>query len=336
MLATEALKNGKESQKLDEHPREKIASIQIVYIKQKIRHYTNEGFVKCYEIFPYILPEVIEYFEQNGYGLCNGKISWKNATFGEALHNNGIANRMFLKKVAEEINYTLKSGYTTTYKFPLRHIHCKNAINTLKDLGYEVIQDGRQLVLSVKDAKESVLKGHIINLPYAIEVKESCYRAQKRIINDLIEVNVQLGFNKAVIPLKYEIGEFLPEVFEYYLSKGFDIKQDTISWNHLNNAEELAYPLLNSIYSKVKRYSTLNSVAIVLKQTITDEVMQKLLLAGYNLYVFSDSTIISWENDNLISGGEKIVSNEELNIEGLPQSLASSILLQIEDEISSY
>lgn len=334
MLSTEALENVGESQDLLDESREKIVLIQISHIQNRIKHYSNNGYMKCYENIEYILPETLEHFQKEGFGLCHGKISWKNATFGQAHQYYEISNRMFLKKVSEEIEYILKSGYETSFIFPRQHIHCDKAIKILEDLGYHIIVQGRQIKLSVKNAKPSILKGGIINLPTAMEVKNICCENQKRIINDLIEENVQLNLNEAVIPLKYDLREFLSEVKDYYLANGFLLNEDAISWNHMTKGDELTVPILNNIYSKIRKYSKQNAIAVFVKHVVTTEVVSKLLSNGFDVFIFNDGILISWENASKGQKGKRVSDSENFNIDKLSQTVANSILIQCMQEIS--
>ena len=352
MLANEALNYVKKSQEytetqkiscsteetdgIDISEREKLVKMQIAYIDRKIRHYANIGFMKCYDTLEYILPEVLNHFYEKGFGLCRDRISWKNATFGEALDCYEIANIAFLKKVAEEIRYIQKCGYETSFRFSSSHIHCTKAIKVLEDLGYHIFTKGKQLTISVKRAKSSVLNVRIPNLPSAIELKQICYDRQKQIIDDLIEASVNEGVNEAVIPIKYDLKEFLSEVMECYLSNGYFVNQDTISWNHATKDEQLDIVLLRSIYSKIKAYLHLQSTAIVLKQHVTTQVIEKLLVDGYDVYSFNDATVISWENANVNVAGKRYFSSERFNIDNVSETLSRSILLQLEEELRIF
>ena len=319
------------SEKEDISVRERVAKIQITYLNSQIRHYTNSGLVKCYNTLEYILPEVLSHFHEKGFGLCQDKITWKNATFGEALDCYEIANRAFLKKVVEEISYMQKNGYKSTFKFSASHIHCKKAIKILEDLGYHIFTKGKQLIVSVKHAKESTLNGHIISLPSAIEVKKICYDRQKQIIDDLIENSVNEGLNEVTIPLKYDLKEFLSEVREHYIATGYVVNEDTISWDHTVKDEHLDTAVLNNIYSKIRRDIHLKSVAIIVKQYVTIQVIEKLLADGYDVYTFSDATLISWENADANQVGKRHFSSEKFSIDKVSATFVDSILLQLRD-----
>ena len=342
MLAKKRLNGVKEGEEFEKIPkfiwhvdeenisqRESLAKNQIAYLDIQIRHYANNGFVKCYDTIEYILPEVLAHFQEKGFGLCQDKIAWKNATFGEALDCYEIANRAFLKKIAEEISYMQKYGYESSFKFSSLHIHCKNAIKILEDLGYHICTKGKQLIISVKYAKESVLNGHIINLPSAVEVKKLCYDKQKQIIDDLIENSVNEGLNEIVIPLKYDLKEFLSEVREYYLASGYFVNDDIISWHYDTKCQYLDSLILKNIYRKITIDTSLKSVAIIVRQHITSQVVEKLLQDGYDVYTFSDITLISWENADVNDVGKRHFSSEKFSIDNVSESFADSILQEL-------
>lgn len=329
MLAKERLNVIKDVDEDNVLQREKLAKLQIAYLDTQIRHYTNNGLVKCYDTIEYILPEVLSYFHEKGFGLCHDKIAWKNATFGEALDCYEIANRAFLRKVAEEIDYMQKYGYESTFKFSVSHIHCKKAIKILEDLGYHIFTKGKQLIVSVKHAKESTLNGHIIRLPYAMELKKICYDRQKQIIDDLIENSINEGLNEVIIPLKYDLREFLSEVREYYLSSGYLVNEDTISWNHATKCQYLDSLIIKNIYRKITIDTNTKSVAIIIRQHVTSQVIEKLLQDGYDVYIFSDAILISWKNADINDVGKRHFSSEKFRIDNVSESFADSIFLQL-------
>ena len=160
-------------------------------------------------------------------------------------------------------------------------------------------------------------------------MKKICYDRQKQIIDDLIENSVNEGLNEVTIPLKYDLKEFLSEVREYYLSSGYFVNEDTISWSHATKCQNLDSLILKNIYRKITIETNLKSVAIIIKQRVTSQVIEKLLQDGYDVYTFSDATLISWENADANQVGKRHFSSEKFSIDNVSESFADSIVEEL-------
>lgn len=306
MLAKEALEKSKMVkciENVNEDKEKDVDTKQINYIKQEILYYSHNGYMRIYKQF-YILPEVLEYYLRQGYTLCQGCISWKNATYGDALESNILANEAFIKKVSRTMFDTVHCGCRSRFDFSKSHKHCTGAINLLENLGYTVFEEKEFLVVSFvepTDANYDKIPDDC-RLPIAKDAKNNCIRKQIQLIDALIEKSVYIGYLSASIS---SLSIVLNEVIQHYTSLGYQFTNDSITWDNPTEGEALEKRnsvFVKKIHVEIERACYKRKTSLFLNYQLSSAVITKLLNEGYNITIYTDGIVVSWDKafDNSI------------------------------------